>query len=167
VNASRPRASGDFYLREQIRAIQRELGETDPVVTEANNLRDLVEKNGLPEEVKNIAFKEIERLQQMPPSVAEYAITRNYLDYLNQSAPDKMTEDPLDSGRTKILDEQHFGLEKVKDRLLEFLASSRSRRISKDRFSAGRPLASAKTSLGKILADALGRSSSAIRSRAS
>src|SRR2546430_5972363 len=82
VNASMAKSQRDFYLREQIRAIQRELGETDPVMTEANNLRDQVEKNGLPEDVKNIAFKEIERLQQMSPSVAEYAITRNYLDYL-------------------------------------------------------------------------------------
>src|SRR4051812_7307994 len=82
VNASMAKSQRDFYLREQIRAIQRELGESDPVITEANNLKEQVEKNGLPEDVKAIAFKEIERLQQMSPSVAEYAITRNYLDYL-------------------------------------------------------------------------------------
>src|SRR2546423_10477842 len=82
VNARLAQSQRDFYVRDQIRAIQRELGETDPVMTAANNLRDQVEKNGLPEDVKNIAFKEIERLQQMSPSVAEYAITRNYLDYL-------------------------------------------------------------------------------------
>src|SRR5205085_11955436 len=81
VNASMAKSQRDFYVREQIRAIQRELGETDPTVTEANNFREQIEKNALPEEVKTIAFKEIERLQQMPPSVAEYAITRNYLDY--------------------------------------------------------------------------------------
>src|SRR5216117_1773621 len=96
VNASMAKSQRDFYLREQIRAIQRELGETDPVMTEANNLRDQVEKNGLPEDVKNIAFKEIERLQQMSPSVAEYAITRNYLDYLINLPWNKMTEDALD-----------------------------------------------------------------------
>src|SRR3954469_10926109 len=111
VNASMAKSQRDFYLREQIRAIQRELGETDPAVTEANALREQTEKNGLPEEVKNIAYKEIERLQQMSPSVAEYAITRNYLDYLINLPWNKMTEDRLDvEAASKLLNEQHFGL---------------------------------------------------------
>src|SRR5882762_571288 len=159
VNSSMAKSQRDFYLREQIRAIQRELGETDPVVTEANNLREQIEKNGLPEDVKNIAFKEIERLQQMSPSVAEYAITRNYLDYLINLPWNKMTEDALDiEEATKILDEQHFGLEKVKDRLLEFLAVIKLKKDLKGPILClVGPPGVGKTSLGKSLADALGR----------
>jgi len=159
VNASMAKSQRDFYLREQIRAIQRELGESDPVMTEANSLRDQVEKNGLPEDVKNIAFKEIERLQQMSPSVAEYAITRNYLDYLVNLPWNKMTEDTLDIEQaTRILDEQHFGLEKVKDRLLEFLAVIKLKKDLKGPILClVGPPGVGKTSLGKSLADALGR----------
>src|SRR5947207_1684637 len=159
VNASMAKSQRDFYLREQIRAIQRELGETDPVMTEANNLRDQVEKNGLPEDVKNIAFKEIERLQQMSPSVAEYAITRNYLDYLINLPWNKMTEDSLDINvASRLLDEQHFGLAKVKDRLLEFLAVIKLKKDLKGPILClVGPPGVGKTSLGKSLADALGR----------
>ena len=159
VNASMAKSQRDFYLREQIRAIQRELGETDPVVTEANNLREQTEKNGLPEEVKTIAFKEIERLQQMSPSVAEYAITRNYLDYLINLPWNKMTDDTIDiEAASKLLDEQHFGLEKVKDRLIEFLAVIKLKKDLKGPILClVGPPGVGKTSLGKSLADALGR----------
>src|SRR5438874_4102473 len=159
VNASMAKSQRDFYLREQIRAIQRELGESDPVMTEANNLRDQVEKNGLPEDVKNIAFKEIERLQQMSPSVAEYAITRNYLDYLVNLPWNKMTEDTFDiDNASKILEEQHFGLEKVKERLLEFIAVIKLKKDLKGPILClVGPPGVGKTSLGKSVADALGR----------
>src|SRR4051794_25963337 len=159
VNASMAKSQRDFYLREQIRAIQRELGETDPVITEANNLKEQIEKNGLPEDVKNIAFKEIERLQQMSPSVAEYAITRNYLDYLINLPWSKSTEDALDiEAAGRLLDEQHFGLEKVKDRLLEFLAVIKLKKDLKGPILClVGPPGVGKTSLGKSLADALGR----------
>src|SRR4051812_4063755 len=159
VNASMAKSQRDFYLREQIRAIQRELGETDPVVTEANNLREQAEKNRLPEEVKTIAFKEIERLQQMSPSVAEYAITRNYLDYLINLPWNKVTEDTIDiESATKLLNEQHFGLEKVKDRLIEFLAVIKLKKDLKGPILClVGPPGVGKTSLGKSLADALGR----------
>ena len=77
----------------------------------------------LPEEAKEVALKELERLQQMPPSVAEYTMTRNYLDWLINLPWSKFTEDKLDlAAAGRLLDEQHFGLRKVKDRLLEFLA---------------------------------------------
>jgi len=159
VNASMAKSQRDFYLREQIRAIQRELGETDPAVTEANALREQAEKNGLPEEVKTIAFKEIERLQQMSPSVAEYAITRNYLDFLINLPWDKLTEDTIDiEAASKLLDEQHFGLEKVKDRLIEFLAVIKLKKDLKGPILClVGPPGVGKTSLGKSLADALGR----------
>src|SRR3954447_7971730 len=113
----------DFFLREQIRAIQRELGEVEPGAAEAKELRDQIEANNLPDEPKKIALKELERLQQMPPAVAEYTMTRNYLDWIINVPWSKFTEDKLDLDRAgRLLDEQHYGLQKVKDRLLEFLA---------------------------------------------
>ncbi len=113
----------DFFLREQIRAIQRELGEVDPGAAEAKELREQIEQNNLPEEPKKVALKELERLSQMPPAVAEYTMTRNYLDWLINLPWSKFTEDKLDlADASRLLDEQHFGLRKVKDRLLEYLA---------------------------------------------
>src|SRR5713101_4550879 len=96
VSASMAKSQRDFFLREQIRVIQRELGETDPTIIEANTIREQIEKNSLPEEVQKIALKELERLQQMSPSVAEYALTRNYLDWLINLPWNKGTEDNFD-----------------------------------------------------------------------
>jgi ATP-dependent Lon protease len=159
VTATMAKSQRDFFLREQIRAIQRELGETDPSVTEANNLRELIEKNGLPEEVQKIAFKELERLQQMAPSVAEYAITRNYLDWLIYLPWSKSTKDSLDiKAAGRILDQQHFGLGKVKDRLLEYIAVIKLKQNLKGPILClVGPPGVGKTSLGKSVADALGR----------
>jgi ATP-dependent Lon protease len=149
----------DFFLREQIRAIQRELGETDPGATEAKELRDQIERNNLPEEPKKIALKELERLQQMPPAVAEYTMTRNYLDWLISLPWSKFTVDKLDlAGASRLLDEQHFGLRKVKDRLLEFLAVIKLKQQLKGPILClVGPPGVGKTSLGKSVADALGR----------
>src|SRR5207245_11207983 len=77
VTSSMAKSQRDFFLREQIRAIQRELGETDPTVIEANNLREQIDKAQLPEEVKRVAFKDLERLQQLSPAVAESGFGRN------------------------------------------------------------------------------------------
>jgi ATP-dependent Lon protease len=149
----------DFFLREQIRAIQRELGETDPGASEAKELRDQIEQNNLPEEPKKIALKELERLQQMPPAVAEYTMTRNYLDWLIALPWSKFTEDKLDlAGASRLLDDQHFGLRKVKDRLLEFLAVIKLKQQLKGPILClVGPPGVGKTSLGKSVADALGR----------
>src|SRR3989454_4800493 len=112
VTSSMAKSQRDFFLREQMRAIQRELGEGDPTTMEVNALREQIEKNGLPEEIRKVAFKELERLGQMSPAVAEYAITRNYLDWLINLPWNKSTLDTLDiATATKILDEQHYGLE--------------------------------------------------------
>ncbi len=159
VTSSMAKSQRDFFLREQIRAIQRELGETDPSVTEVNNLREQVEKAGLPQEVQKIAFKELERLQQMSPAVAEYALTRNYLDWLTALPWNKFTVDTLDIRRAgQVLDEQHFGLEKVKERLLEFLAVIKLKQNLKGPILClVGPPGVGKTSLGKSVADALGR----------
>ena len=149
----------DFFLREQIRAIQRELGEAEPGAAEAKDLREQIEQNNLPEEPKKVALKELERLQQMPAAVAEYTMTRNYLDWLISLPWSKFTEDKLDlAAASRLLDEQHFGLRKVKDRLLEFLAVIKLKQQLKGPILClVGPPGVGKTSLGKSVADALGR----------
>jgi ATP-dependent Lon protease len=149
----------DFFLREQIRAIQRELGEVEPGAAEAKELRDQIEANNLPEEPKKIALKELDRLQQMPPAVAEYTMTRNYLDWIINLPWSKFTEDKLDLDQAgRILDDQHYGLQKVKDRLLEFLAVIKlKQQIKGPILCLVGPPGVGKTSLGKSVADALGR----------
>jgi ATP-dependent Lon protease len=159
VTSSMAKSQRDFFLREQMRAIQRELGEGDPTTMEVTSLREQVEKNGLPEEVQKVAFKELERLSQMSPAVAEYAITRNYLDWLINLPWTKSTADTLDiANATRILDEQHYGLEKVKERLLEFIAVIKLKQDLKGPILClVGPPGVGKTSLGKSVADALGR----------
>ena len=159
VVSSMSKSQRDFFLREQIRAIQRELGENDPASTEGVLLRAQIGKNQLPEDVKNVALKELERLQQMSPAVAEYTMTRNYLDWLINLPWSKSTEDKLDlAAAARILDEQHFGLNKVKDRLLEFLAVIKLKQQLKGPILClVGPPGVGKTSLGKSVADALGR----------
>jgi ATP-dependent Lon protease len=149
----------DFFLREQIRAIQRELGEVDSGAAEVKELRDQVEQNNLPEEPKKIALKELNRLEQMPPAVAEYTMTRNYLDWIINLPWSKFTEDKLDlEGAAALLDQQHFGLSKVKDRLLEFLAVIKLKQQLKGPILClVGPPGVGKTSLGKSVAEALGR----------
>ncbi len=149
----------DFFLREQIRAIQRELGEVEPGAAEAKELREQIEQNNLPEEPKKVALKELERLQQMPVAVAEYTMTRNYLDWLISMPWSKFTEDKLDlADASRLLDDQHFGLRKVKDRLLEFLAVIKLKQQLKGPILClVGPPGVGKTSLGKSVADALGR----------
>ncbi len=159
VTSSMAKSQRDFFLREQIRAIQRELGETDPVALEVNTVREQIDQAGLPEEVQKVAFKELERLQQMSPSVAEYAITRNYLDWLVNLPWSKVTDDTVDiKTASKILDEQHFGLGKVKERLLDYIAVVKLKKNLKGPLLClVGPPGVGKTSLGKSVADALGR----------
>jgi ATP-dependent Lon protease len=159
VVSSMSKNQRDFFLREQIRAIQRELGEVDAGATEAKELRDQIEQNLLPEEAKKTALKELERLQQMSPSMAEYTMTRNYLDWLINLPWSKFTEDKLDlAAAGRLLDEQHFGLRKVKDRLLEFLAVIKLKQQLKGPILClVGPPGVGKTSLGKSVAEALGR----------
>ncbi len=159
VATSMSKTQRDFFLREQIRAIQRELGESDPTMADANQLREQIEANGLPEETKKIALKELERLQAIPFTAAEYTVSRNYLDWLVNLPWSKSTEDKLDlNTAARILDDQHFGLQKVKDRLLEFLAVLKLKHQLKGPILclAGPP-GVGKTSLGRSVADALGR----------
>lgn len=159
VASSMAKSQRDFFLREQIRAIQRELGETDPTATEVNNIRGQIEKEMLPEEVKKVALKEVERLGQMSPAVAEYTITRTYLDWILGLPWSKTTDDTIDiNAATRILDEQHFGLEKVKERLLDFIAVIKLKKNLKGPLLClVGPPGVGKTSLGKSVADAVGR----------
>jgi ATP-dependent Lon protease len=159
VATAMSKSQRDFFLREQMRAIQRELGETDPNAIEINSLRDQIEKNQLPEEAKKVALKELERLQQIPPAVAEYTVSRNYLDWLVNLPWAKSTEDKLDLATAeRILNEQHYGLTKVKNRLLEFIAVIKLRhKLKGPLLCLVGPPGVGKTSLGQSIADALGR----------
>jgi ATP-dependent Lon protease len=149
----------DFFLREQLRAIQRELGESDPNAGEIRMLREKIEQVPMTVEAKKVATAELERLQQMPTAAAEYTVSRNYLDWILALPWQKETEDKLDlNAAAKILNEQHFGLLKVKDRLLEFLAViKRKKTIKGPILCLVGPPGVGKTSLGRSVADALGR----------
>jgi ATP-dependent Lon protease len=142
-----------------MRAIQKELGEGESGTTEIKMLREKVEQTPMPDEARKAAEQELERLQQTPPAAAEYAVGRNYLDWILNMPWEKSTEDKLDlKAAERILNEQHFGLEKVKDRLLEFIAViKRRRQIKGPILCLVGPPGVGKTSLGKSVADALGR----------
>ncbi len=142
-----------------MRAIQRELGEADPGASEIRMLRERVEQAPMPAEAKKVAAQELDRLQQMPPAAAEYAVSRNYLDWLLALPWAAETQDKLDLAEAeRVLNEQHFGLSKVKDRLLEFLAIiKRRKQIKGPILCLVGPPGVGKTSLGHSMADALGR----------
>jgi ATP-dependent Lon protease len=159
VASSIAKSQRDFFLREQIRAIQRELGEGDPGSTEIKTLREKIDLTIMPDEARKAALQEIERLQQTPPAAAEYSVGRNYLDWILALPWERVTEDKLDLKEAeRILNEQHFGLTKIKDRLIEFLAViKRRRQIKGPILCLVGPPGVGKTSLGKSVADALGR----------
>ncbi|MCX6891074.1 MAG: endopeptidase La, partial [Verrucomicrobia bacterium] len=159
VATSISKTQRDFFLREQLRAIQRELGETDPNASEIRVLRERIEQAELPAEAKLVATQELERLQQMPPAAAEYGIGRHYLDWILSLPWTKETADKIDLAEAeRILNEQHFGLTKIKDRLLEFLAViKRRKQIKGPILCLVGPPGVGKTSLGRSVADALGR----------
>ena len=159
VATSISKTQRDFFLREQMRAIQRELGESDPNASEVRSLREKIEQTAMPNEAKQVATQELDRLQQMPPAAAEYAVTRHYLDWILSLPWTKETEDKIDlADAERILNDQHFGLKKVKDRLLEFLAViKRRKQIKGPILCLVGPPGVGKTSLGRSVADALGR----------
>jgi len=151
----------EYFLREQLKAIHKELGEGDDQAKELDDLREKIEAVGMPDEVKKEAFRELDRLSKMPASAAEYTVARTYIDWLIALPWAKQTEDVIDLIHTKeILDAEHSGLERIKDRILEYLAV---RKLSPGTKSpllcfVGPP-GVGKTSLAKSIATALGRKS--------
>ncbi|MCR4394394.1 MAG: LON peptidase substrate-binding domain-containing protein, partial [Dehalococcoidales bacterium] len=148
----------EFYLREQLKAIQRELGELDERTMEINELKARIEAAGMPEEVRKEAERELDRLAKMPPQAAEYTTSRTYLDWLISLPWSKSTEDNLDINQArKILDEDHYDLEKVKERIIDYLAVRKLRQDMKGPILCFvGPPGVGKTSIGRSIARALG-----------
>ena len=123
VKRSMERTQKEYYLREQMKAIQKELGEKEGKSGEIAELTEKIEQAGMPDHVKQTAFKELDRYEKVPASSAESAVIRNYLEWLITLPWSKKTEDDLDIHRAeRILNQDHYGLEKVKERVLEYLA---------------------------------------------
>ena len=150
----------EFYLREQMRQIQNELGEGDVFTRDAAELKKKIEAAALPEEAKAVAMKELERLNQMPPMAPEVGIIRTYIDWIVDLPWNKSTPDNLDvKHAAKTLERDHYGLKKAKERILEYIAV-RSLKPKKERqpiLCFVGPPGTGKTSLGRSIADALGR----------
>jgi len=153
------RTQREYWLREQLKAIQKELGEYDDRQTEVEEFKEKIENAKMPEEVRKVAEKELKRLQKMHPASAEYIVSRTYLEWLTELPWSVETEDNLDvKHAAQVLDEDHYDLEQVKKRILEYLAV---RQLKKDMkgpiLCFVGPPGVGKTSLGRSIARALGR----------
>lgn len=160
----------EYFLREQLKAIQRELGETSDQEAEINELREQIEQSGMPEEARKEADRELDRLSKLPPAAAEYGVIKTYLDWLVSLPWNTSTEGEIDIKKTReTLDEDHYGLDKIKDRILEYLAV---RKLKQDQAAENGedsvvhrepilvfvgPPGVGKTSLAQSIARALGR----------
>jgi ATP-dependent Lon protease len=149
----------DFLLRQQLREIQKQLGEGDDASREADELREQIEAAQMPENVRKVADRELERLSRMPQGAAEYSVVRNYLDSLIGVPWSKNTEDNLDIAHARqVLDDEHYGLQDVKDRILEYLSVRKLKPDSKGPILCFvGPPGVGKTSLAHSIAHALGR----------
>jgi ATP-dependent Lon protease len=149
----------EYFLREQLKAIQKELGEGDEQAKEIDELRAKLEAAGMPEPVKKEALRELDRLSKMPVAAAEYTVSRTYLDWIVALPWSRRTEDSIDLKRTKeVLDADHSGLEKVKDRVLEYLAVRKLNPDVKGPILCFLgPPGVGKTSLARSIANSLGR----------
>ena len=159
VQSEMSKTQREYYLREQMKAIQKELGETDDRTQEAEALRRKIEAAGMTEEANKEALRELDRLARMPPAAAEYTVARTYIDWLVSMPWQQETADNVDiAGAHAILDEDHEGVEKIKERILEYLAVKKIRPSGKDPILCFvGPPGVGKTSLGRSIARALGR----------
>lgn len=149
----------EYYLRQQLKAIQEELGETDPQMAEAQELRQQIEQKNLPEEALKEAERELGRLERINPASPEYSVARTYLDWVVSLPWNESTTDNLDlSDAERILEEDHYGLEDIKERMLEFLAVRRLRGDMRGSILCFvGPPGTGKTSIGRSIARAMGR----------
>ncbi len=166
----------EYFLREQLKAIHRELGESDEQAADVEEFRKKIEAAGMPDEALKQAQREVDRLSRLPTAAAEYGVIRTYLDWMTSIPWTKATQDNLDIAHARsVLNEDHFGLEDVKDRILEFLAVRKLRIERKDELTASQnpekirreregvilcfigPPGVGKTSLGQSIARSLGR----------
>ena len=159
VQSELSKGQREFFLREQMKAIQKELGEADEKTMEINELREAIEEKGMPDEARKEADRELDRLANMPSAAAEYTVARTYLDWMVNLPWNVSTEDNLDVKRAaKILDEDHYDLEKIKDRVVEYLAVRNIKEDTKGPILCFvGPPGVGKTSLGQSIARALGR----------
>ncbi len=166
----------EYFLREQLKAIQRELGEADEQQMEVEEFRKKIEEAGMPEEAEKEARRELDRLSRLPTAAAEYGVIRTYLDWLTSLPWSIGTEDDLDIGHARqVLDEDHYDLDEIKERILEYLAVRKLREDRREEFAQNAPTdlirreregvilcfvgppGTGKTSLGQSIARAMGR----------
>ena len=149
----------EYFLREQMKAIQKELGEGDDQTKEVEELAEKIEAAGMPEAVKKEALRELDRLSKMPVAAAEYTVSRTYVDWLAALPWAKRTDEVIDLPHTKsVLDADHSGLERAKDRILEYLAVRKLNPTVKGPILCFvGPPGVGKTSLARSIAESLGR----------
>src|SRR6202000_3134800 len=149
----------EYFLRQQLKAIQQELGESDEVQAEITELREPLDAIELPEDVRKQAARELARLERLQPAMAEYGVVRGYLEWIAALPWDTSTADNLDLKHArKVLDEDHYDIEQVKDRILEFLAVRKLKPDARGTILCFvGPPGVGKTSLGRSIARALGR----------
>ncbi|HEV7772808.1 MAG TPA: endopeptidase La [Conexibacter sp.] len=168
VQSELDRTQREYFLRQQLRAIQDELGEGDEMLAEANELREQLDALELPEAVRKQVDRELARLERLPPAAAEHGVIRGYLEWIASMPWSERTEDNLNLRHARrVLDEDHYDIEQVKDRILEFLAVRKLLAGRTDEDGAGPARSSilclvgppgvGKTSLGRSIACALGR----------
>jgi ATP-dependent Lon protease len=159
VQSELEKGQREYFLRQQLKAIQDELGEGDEQQVELAELRERVEEKNLPEETRKAVDRELSRLEKLPPAAAEYGVIRTYVDWILSLPWTETTEDKLDLDRAReILDEDHYDLEKVKERILEYLAVSKLKNdLSGPILCFVGPPGVGKTSLGQSIARTLGR----------
>jgi ATP-dependent Lon protease len=159
VQSELEKGQREYFLRQQLKAIQDELGEGDEQQAEINELREQIEEKNLPEDTRKAVERELSRLEKLPPAAAEYGVIRTYIDWILSLPWSETTEDNLDLERAReVLDEDHYDLEKVKERILEYLAVSKLKNdLSGPILCFVGPPGVGKTSLGQSIARTLGR----------